>query len=177
MRIIINSKGMEVSDYLSNTINKKVKRLDRYFPKEAEAHVTMSIQRSRHIVEITITYGGLVLRGEEVTGDMYASIDGALKKMERQIIKHRTKLEKRYQSGSLKNIEPIFSNEEIKEDDLQVVKTKTFPSKPMSLDEAIMQMEMLGHQFFAFVSDDTQDVNVLYLRKDGNLGLLKPSKV
>ena len=176
MRIIISSKGMEVSDYLSDTIQKKVNRLDRYFPKEAEAHVTMSIQRSRHIAEITISYGGLVHRGEEVTGDMYASIDGALKKMERQIIKHRTRLEKRYQSGSLKNVEPIFEND-VKEDNLEVVRVKTFPSKPMSIDEAVMQMEMLGHQFFAFISDDTQDVNILYLRKDGNLGLLKPEKV
>ena len=142
MRIIINAKGITVSDYLRDTIEKKVTKLGRYFPSEVEAHVTMSIQKSRHIVEITVVCGGLVLRGEEVTGDMYASLDGALKKMERQIRKHRTKLEKRYQSGSLKSIEPIY-DEAFDEQDRKIVRTKKFSAKPMSVEEAILQMDKM----------------------------------
>ena len=179
MRITINSKGIEVSDYLHTMIDKKVTKLGRYFPELTEANVFLTIEKSRHIAEITIVVSGTVHRGEVVSGDMYASVDGAIKKIERQIMKHRTKLEKRYQGGgaSLRTIEPIFEDSgEIIEDEDKVVKRKTFPTKPMSIEEAILQMDLVGHSFFVFVEESTDEVNVLYKRYDGDLGLLQPEE-
>lgn len=94
MRISINGKNIEVSDYLSDLVTKKVSKLDKYFPEDTEAHVTLSVEKNRHIVEITIPYSGGIIRGEEVSGDMYASIDTVIAKVEKQIMRHRTKLEK-----------------------------------------------------------------------------------
>ena len=102
MRILITGKNIEVSDYLRELVNKKVSKLERYFPNDTVAQVTMAVERSRHIVEVTIPYSGGIIRGEEVTGDMYASIDNVLDKLEKQIIKHRTRLEKNLRAGAFK---------------------------------------------------------------------------
>jgi putative sigma-54 modulation protein len=174
MRITITGKGMEVSDYLKEVAEKKVNKLSRYFKPDAEAHVTMSIERSRHIVEVTIPFDSGVLRGEEATGDMYASIDGVLKKLEKQILKHRTKLEKRLRQDAFKNEAPIYEENTVEEAALKVVRTKRYTAKPMDLNEAVLQMELLGHEFFVFTNSKTNEVNVLYKRKDGNVGLLEP---
>ena len=174
MRIIITGKGMEISDYLKEMAEKKVNKLSRYFRPETEAHVTMSIEKSRHIVEVTIPFDGVMLRGEEATGDMYASIDGVLKKLEKQILKHRTKLEKRLHGDAFKNEAPIYEENKVEEAALKIVRTKHYTAKPMDLSEAVMQMELLGHEFFIFTNSKTNDVNVLYKRKDGNVGLLEP---
>lgn len=174
MRIAITGKGMDVSDYLRELAEKKVRKLSRYFRSDTEAHVTMSIERSRHIVEVTIPFDGVVLRGEEATGDMYASIDGVLKKLEKQILKHRTKLEKRLRTDAYDDEAPIFQESAVEEEELEVVRTKKYPIKPMDLSEAVLQMDLLGHEFFVFVNAKTTEVNVLYKRKDGNLGLLEP---
>lgn len=174
MRITITGKGMDVSDYLKEMAEKKVKKLSRYFRADTEAHVTMSIEKSRHIVEVTIPFDGVVLRGEVATGDMYASIDGVLKKLEKQILKHRTKLEKRLREGAYQNEAPIYEENIVEEEDLEVVRTKRYTVKPMDISEAVLQMELLGHEFFVFVNSKTDEVNILYKRKDGNLGLLEP---
>ncbi len=174
MRITITGKGMEVSDYLKEITEKKVNKLSRYFKPDTEAHVTMSIERSRHIAEVTIPFDGAVLRGEEATGDMYASIDGVLKKLEKQILKHRTKLEKRLRQDAYKNGAPIYDENTVEEAALKIVRTKRYTAKPMDLNEAILQMELLGHEFFIFTNSKTNEVNVLYKRKDGNVGLLEP---
>ena len=100
MRVIISGKGMEVSDYLKDLVTKKVMKLERYFGESTEAHITMSVQKSRQIVEVTIPFDGIVLRGEEATEDMHTSIDGVLKKLEKQIHKHRTALKKRLHEGA-----------------------------------------------------------------------------
>jgi putative sigma-54 modulation protein len=174
MRVAITGKGMDVSDYLREMAEKKVKKLSRYFRADTEAHVTMSIERSRHIVEVTIPFDGVVLRGEVATGDMYASIDGVLKKLEKQILKHRTKLEKRLRTDAYTDEAPIFQESAVEEEELEIVRTKRYTIKPMDLSEAVLQMDLLGHEFFVFVNSKTGEVNVLYKRKDGNLGLLEP---
>ena len=132
----------------------------------------MSVEKSRHSIEITIPYRGGVIRGEETTADMYASIDNVIAKLERQIIRYRTKLEKNLKAEAFNN-EPL---PEIDEDDEgpSIVKVKRFSIKPMSVDEAVLQMELLGHSFFVFTNAETEDINVLYKRKDGNLGLIEP---
>lgn len=177
MRVIITGKGMEVSDYLKEVVTKKVTKLQRYFGEFTEAHITMSIQKSRHIVEVTIPFDGIVLRGEEATGDMYASIDGVLKKLEKQIHKHRTALKKRLHENAFDLGNYAFHDEMEDERIPAVVRTKKFVVKPMDIAEAQMQLELLGHQFFVFRNAKTNEVNVLYKRKDGDLGLIEPDYV
>lgn len=177
MRVIITGKGMEVSDYLKELTEKKVSKLVRYFGKDTEAHVTMSIQKSRHIVEVTIPFDGVILRGEESSGDMYASIDGVLRKIEKQIHKHRTALKKKLHESAFDQEAYEYHDEMEEEAMSEIVRTKRFVVKPMSLQEAQMQMELLGHQFFVFRNSKTDEVNVLYKRADGDLGLIEPDYV
>ena len=171
MRITITGKNMEVSDYLKSVIDKKLGKLDRYFKPDTDVQVTLSVQRNHHIVEVTIPFDGVVIRAEESTGDMYASVDNVIDKLEKQIRRHRTKLEKRLKAGALSDLEMQGSEPEIYG---EVVRTKHFAVKPMSIEEAIMQLELLGHEFFVFANADDQKINVLYRRKDGNYGLIQP---
>ena len=172
MRISTTGKNIEVSEYLKELAIKKMSKLDRYFPADTVAQVTMAVEKNRHIVEVTIPYAGGIIRGEEVTGDMYASIDNVIAKLERQIIRHRTKLEKNLKAEAFNEPVPEYSEDE--DEGPRVVKVKRFSIKPMSEEEAILQMELLGHSFFVFTNAETEDINVLYKRKDGNLGLIEP---
>jgi len=175
MRLSVTGKGMEVSDYLENMVTKKASKLERYFKKNTDVYVTLSIEKSRHIAEVTVPFDGVVLRTEEISGDMYNSIDAALKKLERQIRRHRTKLEKRLHDKAYDYDRPVFYDEDVDEGpEARLVRKKKFPVKPMDVEEAEMQMELLGHSFFVYVDAETQEVNVLYKRKDGNLGLIEP---
>lgn len=177
MRVSIAGKGMEVSDYLKDLVTKKVTKLQRFFDEDTEAHITMSIQRSRHIVEVTIPFDGIVLRGEEATGDMYASVDGVIKKLEKQIHKHRTALKKRLHENAFTKEDEAFELSLADEKRPTVVRTKKFVVKPMDIEEAKMQMELLGHQFFVFRNAVTNEINVMYLRHDGDYGLIEPDGV
>lgn len=175
MRLIITGKGMEISNYLEDIVEKKARKLERYFKSDTEVFVTLSIEKSRHIAEVTVPFDGVTLRTEEVSGDMYGSIDATLKKLERQIRRHRTKLEKRLHDDAYGFEQPIYDDEDIEfESDAKIVRRKQFAIKPMDVEEAEMQMELLGHSFFVFMNSDTGDVNVLYKRKDGDLGLIEP---
>ena len=176
MRISITGKNIAVSDYLNDLVNKKVGKLERYFPQDADVFVTLSVEKNRHIVEVTIPYEGGVIRGEEITGDMYASIDNVLDKLEKQIIRHRTRLEKCLRVGAVREIESRFGGEleESEEEGPKIVRVKRFAIKPMSEEEAMLQIEMVGHSFYVFLNSDTNRMNVLYKRKDGNYGLIEP---
>lgn len=178
MIITISGKNIEVSDYLEELINKKVSKLDKYFPEDTQAHVTLSVERNRHIVEVTIPYAGGIIRGEETSGDMYASVDNVLSKLEKQIVRHRTKLEKSLRAGAFRAPEPVyadaFTQDDLDEEAAKVVKIKRFDIKPMTVDEAMLQLEMLGHSFYMFTNGDTNQINFIYKRKDGNYGLIEP---
>ncbi len=132
--------------------------------------MTLSVERSRHICEVTIPFDGGIIRGEEVTGDMYASIDNVLDKLEKQISRYRTKLSRSLRAEA----ELPALDEEDEEPARKIVRTKRFAYKPMSIEEAVLQMDLLGHSFYVFTNAVTDEVNVLYLRKDGNLGLIEP---
>ena len=148
-------------------------KLSRYFWKDTEAHVTMSVEKARQIVEVTIPFDGVVLRGEEATTDMYASIDRVVDKIEKQIHKHRTALRKRLHESAFD--QDAYEQYELEEEALpKIVRTKRFVVKPMDINEAQMQMELLGHQFFVFRNAMTNEVNVIYKRKDGDIGLIEP---
>lgn len=173
MKFTITGKNVTLTDALKNIVEKKLSKLERYFNPEVEIHVTLSVQKNNHIIEVTIPFNGIILRGEESTTDMYTSIDNVIEKLEKQIIKHKTKLERRVHEDTLrfKNI-PVDTKED--EDEPRVVKTKRFAIKPMDIEEAILQMDLLGHSFFVFQSAESDEVNVIYKRKDGNYGLIEP---
>ena len=150
-------------------MNKKVSKLGRYFDENVEAQVTMSVEGYRHIIEVTIPFNGVVIRAEESTDDMYASIDMVLDKLERQIRKHRTRLGRKIKTGAFKNDSPLFRPDVPFEDVCtRIVRTKRFAVKPMNLEEATLQMELLGHNL-CIRNASSDEVNVLYKRKDGNL--------
>ncbi|MTI71992.1 MAG: ribosome-associated translation inhibitor RaiA [Firmicutes bacterium] len=175
MKIIVSGKNMQVTNALKDTAIKKLGKLDKYFHKDVEAEATMSVEKDRQILEVTIPFAGTILRAEEATSDMYASIDKAVDILERQVKKHKTKLEKRHRSSETIRFENIPSMKEEKEDDEpKIVRTKKFAMKPMDEEEAVLQMELLGHNFFVFTNGETEEVNVVYKRKDGDYGLIEP---
>ena len=173
MRVTVTGKNIEITNALKNVVEKKLDKLDKYFSPNVEAHATLSVQKNRQIIEVTIPFNGVILRGEEATDDMYASIDLVLDKLERQIKKQKTKLQKRMYGDSLRF--QFIPDEDIKNgNEPRIVKTKRFAIKPMSDEEAVLQMELLGHNFFMYESAESGDVNVIYKRKDGNYGLIEP---
>ena len=174
MNVTITGKNMEVTDYLKELALKKIEKLDKYFPQDTDVQVVMSVEKSRHIIEVTIPYRGGVIRGEEVTGDMYMSIDNVVAKLDRQIQKHKTRLSKslRYEEAPANG--DFYDDRE--SNGPEIVRVKRFSMKPMSVEEAMLQMDLLGHSFFVFTNGETGDINVLYARKDGNYGLIEPDK-
>ncbi len=177
MRIMVRGKNIEVTDALRDYVTKRLGKLEKYFELD-EAQVTLFVERENHVVEVTIPINGMILRGEEETGDMYSSIDLVVDKLEKQLEKYKTKLLDRRpknQPVPSKSLpaEPIISAAETEEGP-QIVRTKRFTVKPMAVDEAVMQMNLLGHSFFVFTNAETEDVNVVYRRKDGNYGLIDP---
>lgn len=173
MKFNIIGRNIEVTDALKDTIEKKIGRLDKYFNDNSEAKVTLSVEKNRQIIEVTIPTNGIILRGEEAKTDMYSAIDCVVDKIERQIIKHKTKIEKRGDYTQSLRFSEIPSETD-DDEETKVVKTKRFAIKPMDVEEAILQMDLLGHNFFVYRSSDTDEVNVLYKRKDGNYGLIEP---
>ena len=174
MKIKITGKGMNVSDYLRGVVLKKAEKLERYFKPGTEMSVMLTMEKNRHIAEVTVPIDGILLRTEEATGDMYSSIDTVLKKLERKIRKHRTKLERRLHEDAFKQETAVYEHVDEDEQIPQLVRSKKFSMKPMDVEEAMMQMELIGHSFFVFKNAETNDVNVLYLRNDGNYGLIEP---
>lgn len=174
MKFTIYGKNMHVSEGLKEALRKKFEKFDRYFGQETEVYATFSKEKNYQMLEVTIPMGRTILRAEEKTDDMIGSIETVVDKLEGQLRKHKTRLQKRYAEDALKyNLDDLESPEK-DEEQSKVVRTKKFAVKPMSVDEATMQMELLGHDFFVFQNADTEDVNVVYMRKDGNYGLIEP---
>jgi putative sigma-54 modulation protein len=178
MKTVITGKNMSVSAGITERVMKKTNKMERYLRPDTEIFIRLTREKNnRRTCEITVPFEGVVLRAEAVNDEnLYVSIDQALAKLEKQIHKHRTRLGKRlredaFQSQDLEYTEDLGAAEEEKR---KIVRRKTFPVRPMSVDDAILQMELLGHSFFVFVNADTEQTSVLYLRKDGDLGLLEP---
>lgn len=174
MNINVRGKQIKVTDALKDYVEKRVGKLGKYSDDFTEVHVTLSVEKARQRVEVTAPLNGFILRGEEETEDMYSSIDLVVDKLERQMEKYRQKIGKK-RTKTIKD-EPSFildSDEEIVGKDA-IVRNKKFPAKPMSVDEAVMQMNLIGHSFFVFMNAETEDMNVVYKRKDGDYGLMEP---
>ena len=172
MKVTDVTKNIELTPALKDMVEKKVSKLDKYFESDVNAKATLSVQKNRHRIEVAIPFNGILLRAEEMTEDMYKSIDKVEEKLERQIRKQRTKLARKH-NNSLKFSELAA---DVQEDEHQgkVVKTKKFAVKPMDVEEAILQMELIGHNFFVYKDAETNEISVLYKRKDGDYGLLEP---
>lgn len=177
MKMTINAKNMVVTPGITKRIEKKTATMERYLKADTEMFLRLRKERNHRICEITVPMGGgVTLRAESSSEDnLFKAIDSALAKLEKQILRHRTKLEKSLRPDVDPNEIPEFIEEApLEEAGREVVRRKTFPVRPMSVEDAALQMELLGHSFFVFVNVDTHVTNVLYLRKDGNLGLMEP---
>ena len=173
MKVTVIAKNIELTSALKEIVEKKIRKLEKYFEGEINAKATLSVQKNRHTIEVTIPFNGVILRGEESTDDMYKSLDLVEDKLERQIRKQKTRLSRR-NGGSVRFAEVKDSDINIAEDDGALVKVKKFGVKPMNSEEAILQMDLLGHNFFVYQDAESSKVNVVYKRKDGNYGLLEP---
>ncbi len=184
MRYIIRGENIVITDALRDYVEKKVSRIEKYFdtPPTSDINVTMRVTKGVHIVEVTIPMPGLLVRAEEQNEDMYAAIDLVSAKLERQIRKHKKKINDKYrQRGGISNlfIEEARNNLENSlgelDEEIQIVRTKRFSVKPMDPEEAVLQMDMLGHNFYVFGNMDSGELNVVYKRKDGKYGLIEPN--
>jgi len=177
MKFTFNGRKMEISDALKIFSEKKLSKLDRFFASDAEASVFCRTERGRHTAEVTVRSGNMLFRAQNTANDMYAAIDEVADMIERQIRKNKTKLEKRWKSGGIEREIPMeVAEEEIEtvEEEYELVRIKRFTIKPMDVEEAILQMNMLNHQFYAFknASDDNRFC-VVYKRNDGGFGLIE----
>lgn len=173
MRYTITGRNIEVTPGLRSAIEDKIGKLERYFNPDTEVIVTLSVQKDKQKIEVTIPVKGNIIRAEEASSDMYVSIDLVEEIIERQIKKYRKKLIDKKQAAQ--SFSEFFINEEYEdENEVKIVKTKRFGMKPMNPEEACVQMELLGHNFYVFLNGDTDEVNVVYKRKGTTYGLIEP---
>lgn len=177
MKFTFTEKKVNLPKSLHNYAEKKVGKLERYFKTDSEANLVFSVEKDRNKVELTIRSGSTILRVAECTSDMFASVDAAVTSMERQLRKHKTRLEKRLRQDAFERTvaEEVstFVPDVVEEGEFEVVRTKKFSIKPMTVDEAILQMNLLGHTFFAFKNEDGGAFAVVYKRNDGGYGLIE----
>ena len=175
MNFIISGKNIEVTPGLKDSVISKLGKLERYFTPDTEIIVTLSVEKDRQKIEVTIPVKGDIIRSEQTSTDMYVSIDLVEEVIERQLRKYKNKLIARHQEGSAFKQE-FFEEEPAidSNDEIQIVRTKKFGIKPMFPEDACVQMELLGHDFFVFSNAETEEVNVVYKRKNGTFGLIEP---
>ena len=175
MNFIISGKNIEVTPGLKDSVTSKLGKLERYFTPDTEIIVTLSVEKDRQKIEVTIPVKGDIIRSEQTSTDMYVSIDLVEEVIERQLRKYKNKLIARHQEGGTFKQE-FFEEEPAidSNDEIQIVRTKKFVIKPMFPEDACVQMELLGHDFFVFSNAETEEVNVVYKRKNGTFGLIEP---
>lgn len=174
MKFIISGKNIEVTPGLKDAIEQKLGKLERYFTPETEINVTLSVEKGRQKIEVTIPVKGNIIRSEQTSNDMYVSIDLVEEIIERQLRKYKNKLVARQQEGGNFKQEFFDTAENTDEDEIKIVRTKKFGIKPMYPEDACVQMELLGHNFFVFYNAETDQVNVVYKRKGNTYGLIEP---
>ena len=173
MRYTISGKNINITPGLKDAVESKLGKLERYFSPDTEVQVTLSVEKGRQKIEVTIPVKGSIIRAEQDSSDMYVSVDLVEEIIERQIKKYKTKIVDKKQSA-LAFSEAFLQEEAEQEETVNIVKTKRFAMKPMDAEEACVQMELLGHNFFMFLNADTTEVNVVYKRKGNSYGLIEP---
>lgn len=173
MNFIIVGKNIEVTPGLRSAVEDKIGKLEKYFTSETEIHVTLSVEKDRQKIEVTIPVKGSIIRSEQVSSDMYVSIDLVEEIIERQLKRYKNKLVDQQQSASYFKKE-FIEKEYMDEEEVKIIRTKKFDIKPMYPEDACIQMELLGHSFFVFCNAETDQVNVVYKRKGNTYGLIEP---
>lgn len=176
MELTIRGKNLEVTDALHSYVEKHTGKIQRYFDKPIKMNVLMRISNKTNTCEVTVFVEGVILRGVEKSDDMYKSIDLVFDKVERQIHKYKTRLAKRYRERNIFSKRFVEEKEAKGTEDFEIVKTKKFNINPMSPEEAILQMNLVGHNFFMFFNAETSEIAVVYKRNDGKYGLIEMKK-
>ena len=173
MKFVIVGRNIEVTPGLRSAVEDKLGKLDKYFKPDTEVHVTLSVEKERQKIEVTIPVKGSIIRSEQVSNDMYVSIDLVEEIIERQLKRYKNKIVDRQQSGG--DFTPAYiENDYMDDEEVKIVRTKRFDIKPMYPEDACIQMELLGHNFFVFFNAETDQVNVVYKRKGDTYGLIEP---
>jgi putative sigma-54 modulation protein len=173
MRFIITGRNIDVTEGLRNAVQEKIGKLSKYFSDDTEVHVTLSVEKERQKIEVTIPVKGNIIRSEQVSSDMYVSIDLVEEIIERQLKKYKNKIIDKNQARE--NFKAEYIDKDYDEDDtIKIIRTKKFGIKPMDPEEACVQMELLGHNFYVFRNSETDEVNVVYKRKSNTYGLIEP---
>lgn len=173
MKYIIVGKNIEVTPGLRSAVEDKIGKLERYFTEETEVHVTLSVEKERQKIEVTIPVKGNIIRSEQVSNDMYVSIDLVEEIIERQLKKYKNKLVDQKQSAGFFRQEYI-DKEYMDDEEIRIIRSKKFDIKPMYPEDACIQMELLGHSFYVFCNAETEQINVVYKRKGNTYGLIEP---
>ena len=174
MRFVIVGRNIEVTDGLKEAVEEKLGKLDRFFAPDTEVKVTLSVEKERQKIEVTIPVKGSIIRSEQVSNDMYVSIDLVEEVIERQLKKYKNKLIDKQQDAAAFAQEYIDKEYVDDDADVKIIRTKRFDVKPMDPEEACVQMELLGHNFYVFFNSETEEVNVVYKRKGNTYGLIEP---
>ena len=173
MRFIITGRNIDVTEGLKSAVEEKLGKLDRFFAPETEVNVTLSVEKERQKIEVTIPVKGNIIRSEQVSSDMYVSIDLVEEVIERHLKKYTNKIVSKQQNAAAFAQEFVDKDYD-DEDDVKIIRTKRFGIKPMDPEEACVQMELLGHNFYVFFNSETEEVNVVYKRKGNTYGLIEP---
>lgn len=174
MKFTISGKNIEVTESMRRAVTEKLGKLEKYFAADTPVNVTMSVEKERQKIEVTIPLKGSIIRSEQVSNDMYVSIDLVEEVIERQLRKYRAKLIDKHQENAASFKKEFLETEEEPEEDVRIIRTKRFDVKPMYPEDACVQMELLGHNFYVFFNAETDEVNVVYKRKGGTYGLIEP---
>ncbi len=173
MNLVISGKNIDITEGLRAAVEEKIGKLERYFNDSTEVHVTLSTEKNRQKIEVTVPMKGTIIRAEETSTDMYVSIDLVEEVIERQLRKYKNKLIQKEQNVA--QLSKGFVDEDVyDEEEISIIRSKKFAMKPMDPEEACVQMELLGHTFFVFRNSETDEVNVVYKRKDNTYGLIEP---
>ena len=173
MNITISGKNIEITEGLKHAINEKLGKLERYFTPDTDVIVSLSVEKERQKIEVTIPVKGSIIRSEQVSNDMYVSIDLVEEVIERQLRKYKNKIVDKHQTGG--NFQKAYmENDYLENEEIKIIRTKKFDIKPMYPEDACVQMELLGHNFFVFCNAETEEVNVVYKRKGNTYGLIEP---
>lgn len=178
MRINVTFRHMETSEPVRNYVEDKLPKVKKYIDEPVEAQVVLSVEKIRHKVEVTLTAKGITIKATDETADMYAAIDGVLDKLERQLKRYKDKIKQHKPAGGRERQvqKTVYAAQSIDEGHAEpsIIKTDSFQVKPMSVDEAVMQMDLLEKEFLVFTDSSSEEINVVYRRKDGNYGLIVP---
>ena len=173
MRFVITGRNIDITEGLRNAVKEKIGKLEKYFNPDTEVIATLSVEKDRQKIEVTIPVKGNIIRSEQVSSDMYVSIDLVEEVIERQLKKYKNKITDKQQARE--SFSDEFIEKDYDEDDsIKIIRTKKFGIKPMDVEEACIQMELLGHDFYVFRNADTDEVNVVYKRKGNTFGLIEP---